>query len=542
MDARGLSPDVLKRALDARDPRFDGLFFVGITTTMVYCRPVCPARVSHPDRRRFFETAAAAERAGFRPCLRCRPELAPGRALIDSIPRLASQAAHRIAAGALNGHHVADLARELGVSERHLRRALQRELGVTPLELAQTQRLLLAKRLLADTTLSVTRIAYASGFQSLRRFNSVFRARYRMSPTSVRAAASRNGRSPGSERSRPPEDDVVTRTDLVRLTLAYRPPLAWSALTTFLACHALPGVECLDGDRYGRTLELHGTRGVLFVADRTARPAAGKRAAAHLEVEVSAALLPVLMPLLARLRQLLDLDAQPAMVHDVLEQGGLAAMVRACPGLRLPGAIGGFEFALRALLRNGGPRSATGPASPVLQRVVESLGEPLATGHPSLTHLAPTAARIAAADEPRLAALGLSPPRARTLLTLARAVDTGSLRLEPPGDVHATRRALLAIPGLSDTQATRIIMHALHWPDAFPSSDPALQHAAGAPHARALRSLAEAWRPWRGYAAMYLWEADRRSGQVDDVERADGPRVGRSEGPGSGIARTVIRV
>src|ERR687884_289006 len=187
-----LNAQICERALGARDARFDGLFFIGITTTRVYCRPVCPARVSYPGHRRFFDSAAAAERAGFRPCLRCRPELAPGRALIDAVPRLARVATHRIAAGALNGRGVAALAQELGVSERHLRRALEREIGVSPLELAQTHRLLLAKRLLADTSLSVTRIAYASGFQSLRRFYSVFRERYRLSPSEVRRVSRSN--------------------------------------------------------------------------------------------------------------------------------------------------------------------------------------------------------------------------------------------------------------------------------------------------------------------------------------------------------------
>src|SRR5215208_957899 len=186
MVAADLTAELCHRAVGARDPRFDGLFYVGITTTRIYCRPVCPARVSHPERRRFFDSAAAAERSGFRPCLRCRPELAPGRAAVDAVARLARAAERRIAAGALNGRSVTELARELGVSERHLRRALERELGVSPIELAQTHRLLLAKRLLADTTLSVTRVAYASGFQSLRRFNVAFREAYRMAPSDVR--------------------------------------------------------------------------------------------------------------------------------------------------------------------------------------------------------------------------------------------------------------------------------------------------------------------------------------------------------------------
>src|SRR6266487_397575 len=183
-----LAPDICQRAMRARDPRFDGVFFVGITTTGVYCRPVCPSRVARPSHRRFFESAALAERAGFRPCLRCRPELAPGRSQMDAVPRLARAAAQRIAAGALNGHALSQLARELGVSERHLRRAMEREIGVSPLALAQTHRLLLAKRLLADTALPVTRIAFASGFRSLRRFNSVFRERYGLSPSDLRRA------------------------------------------------------------------------------------------------------------------------------------------------------------------------------------------------------------------------------------------------------------------------------------------------------------------------------------------------------------------
>src|SRR6185369_15105610 len=215
--------DAWERALGARDPRFDGIFYVGIITTKVYCRPVCPARVSYHDHRRFFETAASAERAGFRPCLRCRPELAPGRALVDAVPRLASVAAHRIAAGALNDCSVRQFARDLGVSERHLRRALEREVGVTPLELAQTHRLLLAKRLLVDTPLTVTRVAYASGFQSLRRFNSVFRERYRMSPTALRRRQSTD-----SVAVRPSPTDEPSSP--LRLTLAYREPLAWNAL------------------------------------------------------------------------------------------------------------------------------------------------------------------------------------------------------------------------------------------------------------------------------------------------------------------------
>ena len=286
IEPAGLPPSlpahVCQRALDARDARFDGLFFVGIVTTGIYCRPTCPSRRADPDHRRFFNSAATAESAGFRPCLRCRPELAPGRTLIDAVSRLAYTAAHRIGAGALNGRSVADLAAELGVSERHLRRALQREMGVSPVELAQTHRLLLAKRLLAETALSVTDIAFASGFESLRRFNVTFRERYGMSPSALRRP------SPVKETRRAPA------SDLLRMTLAYRPPLAWDVLTAFLRCEATPGVEILEGRRYGRTVRIEGRSGVVFAEDSPAE--------SLVKVDISPSHLPVLMPLHARLR------------------------------------------------------------------------------------------------------------------------------------------------------------------------------------------------------------------------------------------------
>lgn len=482
-----LHSDLYARALDARDARFDGLFFVGVTTTRVYCRPVCPARVTYPERRRFFDSAAAAERAGFRPCLRCRPELAPGRALIDAVPRLARVATHRIAAGALNGRCVADLATELGVSERHLRRALEREIGVSPLELAQTHRLLLAKRLLADTTLPVTRIAYASGFQSLRRFNTVFRERYRLTPSAVR-------RAPRARRA-----GVAAPDELVRLTLAYRAPLEWSALLGWLARDALPGVEWAHQGRYGRTVELDGRRGVIFASDdaRTSR----------LEVALAASLLPALMPLLARLRQLFDLDAEPAVIDAHLARHGMAALVRHRPGVRVPGVMDGFEAALRVLLR---------PA--MLHRVVSAYGEPVDSGFTWLARLAPSAARIAEVGLPRLQALGVSRRDASVLSSVARAMATGVPSLEPGSDATAAKRALVELDGVGDRLATAIVMRALHWPDAFRGSDRALQRAAGVSSAAELLARAEQWRPWRAYAAMHWLLADhgRDSGGTAD--------------------------
>jgi AraC family transcriptional regulator of adaptative response / DNA-3-methyladenine glycosylase II len=496
-EAAALSADICTRALDARDARFDGLFFVGITSTRVYCRPVCPARVAYPSHRRFFDTAAAAECAGFRPCLRCRPELAPGRALVDAISRLASAAAHRIEAGALNGRSVADLARELGVSDRHLRRAVERELGVSPLELAQTYRLLLAKRLLADTALSVTRVAYASGFQSLRRFNAVFRERYRMPPSTLR-------RAHGVARAAPPR----TNNDFLRLTLAYRAPLAWAALIAMLRRDATPGVEIVEGRRYGRTVRLNGYSGVVFVEDaaqrttrsggRTPNGAAARQT--HVNIDVSSSLLPVLMPLLARLRQLLDLDAEPLAVETHLAQGGLGTLVRRRPGLRLPGAMDGFEVALRTLI---GDDLSAAHASALAHRVATTFGTPIDTGLPALTHLAATADIVTEAGTSRLTMLGVSRARAAFIVSLARLMADGVLRMQPGGEAGATHDALLEL-GIGDRLATTIVMRALHWPDAFPASDVALRRAADAPSASALLARAERWRPWRAYAALHL--------------------------------------
>jgi AraC family transcriptional regulator of adaptative response / DNA-3-methyladenine glycosylase II len=473
-----LDADVCERALNARDARFDGIFFVGITTTRIYCRPVCPARVSYHDRRRFFDSAASAERAGFRPCMRCRPELAPGRALCDAVPRVARAAAMRIASGALTGRGVGDLARELGVGERHLRRAMERELGVSPVELAQTHRLLLAKCLLTDTRLPVTRVAFASGFQSLRRFNSVFRERYRMSPSVLR------------RRHRPAGKSLVgdPAGDWVRLTLGYRAPLAWADLVARIGGDTPVGVGLVEGRRYGRTVALDRCRGAIWIEAEPART--------QVNVDFSVSLLPALMQLLARLRHLLDLDAEPAVIDTHLAQGGLAELVERRPGLRMPGAFDGFEIVMRELLR-----------PELLRRVTSALGEPLETGVLGLDRLGVSAERIMEAGSSWLTTVGVSQPRARALTAIAREVTGGGLRLEPGAEVDPTLRWLAELPGFGPRSAASIVMRALHWPDAFPSTDRAIQRAAGVTGARSLLRLAERWRPWRGYAAVHLTTA-----------------------------------
>jgi AraC family transcriptional regulator of adaptative response / DNA-3-methyladenine glycosylase II len=355
---------------------------------------------------------------------------------------------------------------------------MERELGVGPVELAQTHRLLLAKCLLTDTRLPVTRVAFASGFQSLRRFNSVFQQRYRMSPTALRQRPA----------ALAPELPEGSPGNWIRLTLGYRPPLAWEALITMVAGDTPPGVGVVDGSRYGRTVALGTSRGVIFL-----EPAEGPQ----INVDLSVSLLPALMPLLARLRHLLDLDAEPQVIDAHLTEGGLTELVAAWAGLRLPGAFDGFEVATRELL-----------GTELLGRVSRKLGDPIDTGIAFLDRLAPSAERVAEAGGLYLSGLGLPRPQAEALAALAQAVARGALRLEPGLDVPSTLRVLGEIPGVDERTATAIVMRALHWPDAFASSDPSLQRAAGVTNAGALLRVAEQWRPWRGYAAAHLWAAE----------------------------------
>ena len=445
--------DTCYRALTARDARFDGLFYVGVATTGIYCRPVCTARTPRRDRCSFFGSAAAAEAAGFRACFRCRPELAPGRAPVDSVPRLVAAAVARIEEGYLNEASVEDLAGELGVAARHLRRAVHQVLGVSPAELAQTRRLALAKQLLHDTELDLAQVAFTAGFGSVRRFNAAFRAAFGAPPSAIRRA--RAGRAASS----------------VTLRLGYRRPFDWPRLLAFLAARAVPGVEDLGDGVYARTSP--GLR--VVVRDDPA--------AACLRAEVRAAPGTNVMRVAARLRALFDLDAQPDAIAAVLRRDPrLAPSVRARPGLRVPGAFDGFEVAVRAIL---GQQVTVRGASTLAARLVEAHGGAF-----------PAPAALAAAREGDVAALGMPAARARALIGLGRAVAGGAVRLERGADPAATCAALEALPGVGPWTAQYVAMRALGWPDAYPGTDLIVRRA---------RPDADAWRPWRAYGVMHLW-------------------------------------
>jgi AraC family transcriptional regulator of adaptative response / DNA-3-methyladenine glycosylase II len=464
------------QALQARDTRFDGAFFVGVRTTGIYCRPICTAKTPRQENCRFFATPSAAERAGFRPCLRCRPELAPGRAPVDATGRLAATAYTRIEEGALSAGGVEALARELGVTSRHLRRVVEGAFGVPPIALAQTQRLLFAKRLLTDTDLSVTDVAFASGFASLRRFNALFRERYRLNPTELRKTRS-----------------TASVPSTLTFELAYRPPLDWDALLTFLAGRASCGVEAMEEGRYLRTVRLKGHTGWL-----TAEPTAG-RSTPTLRLEVSASLAPVLLPLLARVRRLFDLSADPQQIA-----AQLGPLAEAYPGLRLPGAFEGFEMGVRVIL---GQQVSVKAASTLAGRVAKRFGEPIRTPFALLTHLFPTPERIAEAETSELTMLGIVTARAEAIRALAREVADGRIQLEPGHGTEATLAHLQTLPGIGEWTSQYLAMRALGWPDAFPHTDLAIRKAMGDLSPRRLLEEAEKWRPWRAYAAMHLWKS-----------------------------------
>jgi len=479
------------RALAARDARFDGIFFTGVTTTGIYCRPVCGVKTPRASSCRFFGTAAAAEAAGFRPCLRCRPELAP-YALQQNLAHAVWQ---RIAAGALNDGDAERLAREVGLSSRQLRRVLLQHFGVTPVELAQTQRLLFAKKLLQETRLSMSEVAYAAGFGSIRRFNALFLSRYRMAPTAVRRAA------PGLH-GLPDGRDIVLR-------LAYRPPFDWASMLRYMVSGAIPGVEAIDmgneGDEpaYARSVRLGETSGWMRVTQRAAKH--------QLELSLSASLAPVLMPLLARARLQFDLDAHPDVIAAHLSADPLLARhVRRMLGWRVPGAFDAFELAVLAVL---GQRRGMPAAARLAAELVRRFGEPTAKPLPGVTHHFPLPARLAQAGIADITAIGVPPARATAIRELAALALRGGLDLRPGLGLQDAVARLRTVQGIGDDTAQYVALRAWRFPDAFPASDAGLRRAAseeadGEPlTASRLATRAAHWSPWRSYAALLLWQA-----------------------------------
>jgi AraC family transcriptional regulator of adaptative response / DNA-3-methyladenine glycosylase II len=475
----------LYSALASRDPRFDGVFFVGVTSTRIYCRPICTAKTPKASNCRFFPNAAAAERAAFRPCLRCRPELAPGNAPVDDAHRIAGRIAYRIGEGLLGDGHgegLEEIAAQFELSARQIRRIIKKELGVSPLELIQTRRLLLAKQLLTETKLPIIEIAYASGFSSLRRFNDAFRRSYGMPPSRLRKSAAQLS-------------DRVALPEPLTLQLTYRSPFDWPSMLAFLRIRTLTGVEQVEKDRYLRTVRLGDHTGWIQVRHVPQKCA--------LTVELTHSLTPALHALLGRLRQLFDLNSRPDIIAELLMEDPLMAeTVSRNPGLRVPGAFDGFELAVRGIL---GQQVTVKAATTLAGRFAEAFGDPIQTPHPGLSRLSPTAERVASADVQEVASLGIIQTRARSIIAIAEEVASGRLALEADSPTDATIKQLIALPGIGPWTAHYIAMRALRWPDAFPKEDIALRKSLGNVTAAQAEAKSQSWRPWRSYATLHLW-------------------------------------
>lgn len=468
-----LNRDSCYEVLRARDPRFDGVFFVAVKSTKIYCRTVCTAKTPMLKNVTFYSTAAAAENGGYRPCLRCRPELAPGNASVDAVSRLAAIALNRIEDGALSEFGVDELALEMGISGRHLRRVIESEFGVSPIQLAQTQRLLLAKRLLTDTNLPVTEIAFASGFSSVRRFNSLFQERYNLNPTQLR-------------KRRSSQD-----APFLMCEVSYRPPFDFDGLLAFLSYRACPGVELVQDGAYIRTAAFGKHSGWLSIRQNAQKNT--------LSIQLSNSLAPVLLSVVARCKRLMDTQADPSIIAATLGE-----LSKGREGVRVPGAFYGFEVALRAIL---GQQVSVKAASTLHGRIVQKFGVPIETPFPELNRLAPSAETLAALEPEDLGGMGITGARINSIIAISRAVASGSLSLEPGQDVEQTSNKIKALPGFGDWTAQYIAMRALAWPDAFLHSDLGIKKALNMTKDKEILQHAERWSPWRSYAGMHLWRS-----------------------------------
>jgi AraC family transcriptional regulator, regulatory protein of adaptative response / DNA-3-methyladenine glycosylase II len=480
-----IDPTICWQAIYSRDRRFDGRFFAGVLTTGVYCRPICPVPLRKPANVRWYPSAASAEAAGFRPCRRCRPHTSPGTPAWLGTSAVVSRALKLISEGALDGGDVEALAERVGLGSRHLRRLFLQHLGASPVRIASTRRVHFARNLLDQTDLSITKTASYSGFKSIRQFNHAMRATFDMSPSELRKLR--------------PDTKITGNQGGIVLHLPYRPPFDWQTLIRFLKPRATPGVEAIEEDCYRRTIEINGQAGEIEV-----RPEPDESV---LRVRVSLPSYEQLMLVVERVRRIFDLGADPLRITNHLAQDSrLGEMLHARPGLRVPSVWDAFELAVRAVL---GQQLTFVDARSVITRLVRTLGRPIKTADPRLTHLFPRPEVLATTD---LSSFGMPPARAGTLRALARATCEGKLNPAVCTSLDDIISRLCAIRGMGRRRANYIAMRAFGEPDAFPSSDLGLRRVLTIgrtpPSEDEVLNLAENWRPWRAYAAIYLWAAD----------------------------------
>ncbi len=467
---------VCSRARLSRDARFDGKFFIGVLGSRVYCRPICPAPTAKEKNCRYFPSAAAAAEAGFRPCLRCRPECSPGTPAWLGTSNTVSRALRLIGESGLEDGGVEVLAERLGVGSRHLRRLFLQHLGATPSAVAHTRRLHFAKKLIDETSLPMSHVATASGFGCVRRFNAAISNTYHRTPTQIRRLA--------HQKNTLPENQYLFR-------LRYRPPYQWESMLAFLAARATPGVETVEMGRYRRSISLNGSDGYFEVSLDQKHEALS----VHIQFEDSRALFLII----ERIRRMFDLSADWQTIATRLRTDPkLAGRIEVVPGLRVPGCWNGFELATRAIL---GQQITVKGATVLAGRIVTTFGRPFSAPG-GLTHLFPSPAVLADA---KLTRVGLTGARAETIQALARATCDGRISFEGVTESDELLARLCEIPGIGQWTAQYVAMRALGEPDAFPSSDLGLLRALELDNSRELERRAEAWRPWRAYAAMYLW-------------------------------------
>lgn len=481
--------EIFERARLSRDARFDGKFFVGVRTTGIYCRPICPANPPKSENVSFYPTAAAASEAGFRPCLRCRPECAPGTPAWAGTSTTVQRGLRLIAEGALDEGNVENLATRLGVTSRHLRRLFTKHLGASPLSVAHTQRLHFAKSLIDQTGLSMHDIAVAAGFGSTRRFNDTFKKTYGRTPRELR-----KGR------------DVEVTVNALIVKLPYREPFDWDRLLDFFGMRATPAVEHVADGRYLRTIEFGGEGGVVDV----------RNTGGNLELRLHGIGTGSLIAVVQRLRGVFDLDASASDVRAVLSKDPLLRrLLKTNPGVRLPGAWDGFELTVRAILgQQVSVKAATTFAGRIAARYGEKIDVPVEGVAEAPDTLFPGPQKLMRA---RLESLGIIGSRANTIRALARSVTDGALGFDAAQDPDTFRDALLSIKGIGNWTAEYVAMRALKNPDAFPASDLGLLRAFDDPGRKRLKpaeleARAEAWRPWRAYAALLLWGSDQGAG------------------------------
>lgn len=477
-----IDPRICSQARLSRDARFDGRFFIGVRSTHIYCRPICPVRAVKEENVCYFPTAAAAADAGYRPCLRCRPELSPGTPAWLGTSNTVSRALRLISEKALDDRSVDELASRLGVGSRQLRRLFLRHLGATPITVAKTSRLHFAKKLIDETNLPMGEIALAAGYGSVRRFNATFRETYKRTPTELRRRVHISAAEP---------DQYLFR-------LHFRPPFYWQGLLDFLAQRTIPGVEAVDSGAYHRTIALNGDEGNLSV---TLSPNSDA-----LEVSISFPEPRWLFLIVERVRRMFDLAADPSEIAAHLGNDALlGSRIEAMPGMRVPGCWDGLELAVRAVL---GQQVSVAAASTMAGRLARTFGKKI-SGAGNLTHLFPRADVLAQAD---FTPIGLTRARAETIRSLARSVVAGQINFDSVANFEEFRLRLCALPGIGDWTAQYIAMRALGDPDAFPAGDLHLLRKSSLGNRQKLIQRAERWRPWRAYGVMYLWQADALTG------------------------------